>query len=80
MDTELFSAFQNLSNKLDEHRQYIEGRVDEHAKKLTEICTYIKTKKEIKNETSENNNKRFYIVIAVIGVGFGILQYVQGLM
>jgi len=79
MDTEIFTAFKDLNTNIHDHRIYVEKRLDEHAKKLTEICTYIKTKKEIKSEQSENTNKKFYIAIAVIGVGFGILQYAQGM-
>jgi len=77
MDTEIFTAFKDLNANIHEHRIYVEKRLDEHAKKLTKICTYIETKKEIKNEQSENSNRRFYIAIAVIGVGFGLLQYLQ---
>ena len=79
MDTEIFTAFNRLHEKLDAHRSYIEKRVDDTDKKVTEICTFIKTKKEITNEKSQNSNKKFYIAIAVIGISFGMIEVIQGL-
>jgi len=80
MDTEIFTAFNTLNKKLDDHANYSEKRMDSIDLKLRDVCNYIKNKKEAKSEKSQTSNKRLYIAIAVIGVSFGIVEIIQGLM
>lgn len=69
MDTELFTAFRELNNKLDNHYQIIIEKVDD----LCERTTRIETKYQIDIEKGiAQTNSRFKILTALLGV-FGIV-------
>ena len=87
MDTELLHAFTTLNQKIDGHYQRLDDKIGEvktdvnqHSIKFQKICDYINGQKEEETKDSENNNRKFYIAIALIGITFGTAQMIQGFM
>ena len=79
METELLSAFITLNKKMDDHYQLIDKKIDHHSLKIEKICGYIENQQAEEETKKEDSNRKFYIMIALTGVGFGIFQAVQSM-
>jgi len=79
MDTQLMNAFITLNKKMDDHYQLIDKKIDHHSFKIAKICSYIENQKEEKETKKEDSSRKFYIMIAVMGIGFGLFEALQSM-
>ena len=79
MDSEILQSFMVLNKKIDNHYQLIDKMIDRHSLKIGKICGYIERQQEEKETKKEESNRKFYIAMAIIGVGFGLFKAIESM-